>query len=337
MKFKFYKILLTAALFAASANFIFAQTEINNGIELYQQGAYQEAVKILKQKTKTDSGDAESWYVLGSSYLRLNKTKDAKKAFEKVIKLRPDDAQGYVGLGYAQLAARKFYDARSAAQKAVELEARNADAHYILGVFYLLVGSYSAAYERAGNTIKINPQFADAYLLKSEAITSSIGEMSRIIVKSPTQKADLLKEAVESMEKFISLAGSKQNLANQREKLESLRFFADYYAKPENYPRDTLTPKPPTDDNSTTIKITTKPRAEYTDSARHARVSGVVRVLVEFSTDGKIKHLLIINGLGWGLNEEALKAVRKIKFEPATKDGKPVSVVKIIEYTFSIY
>ena len=30
-------------------------------------------------------------------------------------------------------------------------------------------------------------------------------------------------------------------------------------------------------------------------------------------------------------------AARKIEFEPMTKDGKPVSVVKIVEYSFSIY
>jgi outer membrane biosynthesis protein TonB len=46
---------------------------------------------------------------------------------------------------------------------------------------------------------------------------------------------------------------------------------------------------------------------------------------------------MVVKPLSHGLNEEAVRAARAIKFNPATKDGKPVSVVKQIEYSFSIY
>jgi TonB family protein len=62
-----------------------------------------------------------------------------------------------------------------------------------------------------------------------------------------------------------------------------------------------------------------------------------VRLLVGFSADGTVRHILIVKPLGFGLNEQAVRAARGIKFEPATKDGKPVSVVKQVEYSFSIY
>jgi len=45
---------------------------------------------------------------------------------------------------------------------------------------------------------------------------------------------------------------------------------------------------------------------------------------------------LVVKPLGFGLDEEAVKAARKIKFQPATKDGKPVSIVKRVQYSFSI-
>ncbi len=39
-------------LLAISAGFIFAQTEREQGVELYKQGKYQEAIKLFKQATK---------------------------------------------------------------------------------------------------------------------------------------------------------------------------------------------------------------------------------------------------------------------------------------------
>jgi hypothetical protein len=38
-----------------------------------------------------------------------------------------------------------------------------------------------------------------------------------------------------------------------------------------------------------------------------------------------------------GLTEKAMAAALNIRFEPATKDDKPVSVIRNIEYNFSIY
>ena len=52
---------------------------------------------------------------------------------------------------------------------------------------------------------------------------------------------------------------------------------------------------------------------------------------------GKVTHLIVIKPLGYGLDEEAVKAAKAIRFEPFMRDGKPVSVVKRIEYSFTIY
>ncbi len=80
-----------------------------------------------------------------------------------------------------------------------------------------------------------------------------------------------------------------------------------------------------------------KPRASYTDRARSAGVSGIIRLAVGFSADGKVKNILIIKPLGYGLDEQAVSAARQIKFQPAQREGKPIAVVKIVEYSFTIY
>lgn len=99
---------------------------------------------------------------------------------------------------------------------------------------------------------------------------------------------------------------------------------------------DALCPKKP-QPKSGDVKITQKPRPSYTDDARANLVSGIVKLAVEFGADGKLKYAFVFRTLPHGLTENSVKAAQKIKFEPAVKDDKPVSAIKIIEYSFQIY
>lgn len=83
------------------------------------------------------------------------------------------------------------------------------------------------------------------------------------------------------------------------------------------------------------LKITSKQSAPYTDRARSFGVNGTVKVAVEFGGDGKIGFIFPFQGLPYGLTENVIKAVEQIKFEPAEIGGKPVTVVQVLEYSFS--
>lgn len=91
------------------------------------------------------------------------------------------------------------------------------------------------------------------------------------------------------------------------------------------------------DEVSTEAKILKKPRPNYTDAARQNNVAGTVRMFVVLASDGKVKNIFPIESLPNGLTEQAVEVTKKIEFEPAVKDGKPVSMVKIMEYSFTIY
>jgi hypothetical protein len=86
------------------------------------------------------------------------------------------------------------------------------------------------------------------------------------------------------------------------------------------------------------LKILKKPRAAYA-SQDHGSVcvQGTVRLRVEFLANGTIGRIFPVTHLFHGLTENSIDAARNIKFEPATKDGKPVSVFKVVEYSFSLY
>jgi TonB family protein len=97
------------------------------------------------------------------------------------------------------------------------------------------------------------------------------------------------------------------------------------------------------DEILTAADVTTRPRilyrekAQYTPEAREANVNGVVVLNAIFGADGTVSAIRVIRGLPLGLDEEAVKAAQKIRFQPATKDGQPVSVRMSIEYSFSTY
>lgn len=87
------------------------------------------------------------------------------------------------------------------------------------------------------------------------------------------------------------------------------------------------------------VKILYKPRAAYPQPFDGGTVcmQGTVTLRVQFLETGKIGEIKVISGLPYGANENAIEAAKKIKFEPAIKNGKPITTVKIVLFTFTIY
>ena len=79
------------------------------------------------------------------------------------------------------------------------------------------------------------------------------------------------------------------------------------------------------------------PDPEYSEEARKAKYQGTVVLNVQIGPDGRIHNPRIQRSLGLGLDEKAMEAVRTWKFEPARKDGQPVTVEVNIEVNFRLY
>ena len=80
-----------------------------------------------------------------------------------------------------------------------------------------------------------------------------------------------------------------------------------------------------------------KPEPTYTESARLNAVTGTVVLKCVFARNGSVTNIRIASGLPHGLTEKAIDAARKIKFIPAIKDGKYVSMWMQLEYNFNLY
>jgi protein TonB len=80
------------------------------------------------------------------------------------------------------------------------------------------------------------------------------------------------------------------------------------------------------------------PRPEYTDEAMKVKVQGVVELIAIVGPDGRVTDVHVVKGLGLGLDEKAIAAVRSWRLTPARgPDGKPAAVRQVIEAVFQLY
>lgn len=84
------------------------------------------------------------------------------------------------------------------------------------------------------------------------------------------------------------------------------------------------------------IVVLYKPRPHYTTEARVKGVTGEVVIKALFSATGTISGAQVVSGPK-ELRQLALEALAGIRFLPAEKDGKLVTMWKQISYSFSIY
>ncbi|MGA2578767.1 MAG: energy transducer TonB [Bryobacteraceae bacterium] len=75
---------------------------------------------------------------------------------------------------------------------------------------------------------------------------------------------------------------------------------------------------------------------EFSEEARKAKLQGVVELYGEVDTNGRLRNIRVTRGLGLGLEEKAIEAVKQWRFRPGTRDGKPVVAAAAIEVNFHL-
>ena len=79
------------------------------------------------------------------------------------------------------------------------------------------------------------------------------------------------------------------------------------------------------------------PDPKYSEEARQNKIQGSVVLWLVVGADGKPSNIKVTRSIGHGLDQEAIDAVKKWTFEPATLDGKPVPVQINVEVNFRLY
>ncbi|MFZ3213919.1 MAG: energy transducer TonB [Terriglobales bacterium] len=108
--------------------------------------------------------------------------------------------------------------------------------------------------------------------------------------------------------------------------------FADSTPAPDAQPKKVAAKEPPT----TPVEILSKPKPKYTEEGRKLKVEGEVRLEVQFTATGEVHVIHILEGLGHGLDEQAVRAAEQIKFKPALRQGKPVDSSATLHIIFQL-
>ena len=75
---------------------------------------------------------------------------------------------------------------------------------------------------------------------------------------------------------------------------------------------------------------------EYSEEARLAKYQGSVVLQVIVNEKGEPTGARVVRKLGQGLDEKAIEAIQKWRFNPGMKDGEPVPVIVTIEVPFRL-
>jgi TonB family protein len=75
---------------------------------------------------------------------------------------------------------------------------------------------------------------------------------------------------------------------------------------------------------------------QYSEEARKARYQGTVLLEAVIRKDGKVDVIQLVRSLGFGLDENAIEALKEWRFRPAMKNGVPVDVTLNVEVRFNL-
>lgn len=74
------------------------------------------------------------------------------------------------------------------------------------------------------------------------------------------------------------------------------------------------------------------PDVDYPEAARKNGVEGTLKAVLTLGEDGKVRDIVIDEGLPHGINEAVTKALQNMHFQPARRDGQPVAVKMMFDF-----
>jgi protein TonB len=80
-----------------------------------------------------------------------------------------------------------------------------------------------------------------------------------------------------------------------------------------------------------------RPAPRYPEIARKARIEGTVLVEATIDQAGRVVDARVLNDIGMGCGQAALEAIRGWRYEPATLNGRPVSVYLEVRVSFQLH
>lgn len=140
-----------------------AQTELNRLLNYYKNGQHDDAVQLATSLSKQFPNHDLSWKIMAALLKDQGKLSEAVLTEEKIIEATPNDANHYYNLGNTLLKLQRFKEAESRYKQTIALKVDHADAHNNLGVILKEQDRLDEAERSCRQAIAFNPHYAEAH------------------------------------------------------------------------------------------------------------------------------------------------------------------------------
>lgn len=137
-----------------------AETHYLVGMGYFKLEQYAEAAEAFRRAVGLDAKHVDSHFNLGNSYARLNRHAEAAASFKEVIRLTPDAPDAHFNLGNAYASLGRYAEAAAAYEQSLRLNPDDAVARLQLTQLHLRHGNLEAAAQQHGELKRLNPEAA---------------------------------------------------------------------------------------------------------------------------------------------------------------------------------
>ena len=159
-----------------------SQSQLNNLIEQYQNGQYDEAEKLAVLITQQFPEHQLGWKVLGAVLKGTGRVSEALVAIQKSVALAPEDAEAHSNLGITLRDLGRLEEAEASLRQALALKPDLAEAHSNLGNTLQELGRLKDAEASHRKAIALKPDYADAHSNLGGTLLKQTGRVSEALV-----------------------------------------------------------------------------------------------------------------------------------------------------------
>jgi tetratricopeptide (TPR) repeat protein len=310
--------------------------QLQKAIELYKEGEYFQAVAPLLELVKQDERNAEALRYLGMCYAKLNNPEEAIKTLRRALKISPENAATHTALSTTYLDLGDIRESLKSAEAAVKAAPANPEALLALVTARIRNGDFKEANETATKLYRVTPNDDKNLRILIETAYLNYGQLYLAFSQknekpSPDQRRQASAErlavvstALEAIEKFRPAGPPPKGLA---EETANLRDFVAFEKLEAGITAAIAgTEKKP--------KLVTIPKPQMPQEAEEMGAMAKVRVLNLISENGTVLFTIPLDLIPFGLTDEAMRVAKAGRFEPATREGKPVRCLARIEVVF---
>ncbi len=183
-------------------------------------------------------------------------------------------------------------------------------------------------------TVRENGPHTDSSL----ALSVELAGMALFDTGERINSKELFDRAFELHKSAVSSIGAEPQIPNSNEAIDLIN--PQVRRDPSSPPTSTNPSGQPGTTgriaNTSMPSVVYKTDPAYSDMARVFKISGSVMLRIVISKTGVTESIQLMQGVGFGLDEQAARTVRAWRFRPGTKAGEPVSAQSQIENNFRL-